>query len=172
MRVVEPGAEDDPVDPSAVSGVDGIVTAAAGLGLAVLVADCVPILAGDPSAGVIAAVHAGRLGAAGGVALRALAAMVSAGARVDAVEVLLGPAICGRCYEVPAAMRDEVGGGAARIGGGDALAALPAWTCARAWPGSCAGQASRASRSTRGAPPRTRISSVIAGMGPPAVRPG
>lgn len=87
---------------------DGIVTSTAGLALGVLVADCVPMLAGDGAAGVIAAVHAGRRGAAGGIALRMVEAMVGAGASASSVEVLLGPAICGRCYEVPAAMRDEV----------------------------------------------------------------
>ena len=87
---------------------DGIVTSTAGLALGVLVADCVPMLAGDPAAGVIAAVHAGRRGAAGGIALRMVEAMVDAGASASSIEVLLGPAICGRCYEVPAAMRDEV----------------------------------------------------------------
>ena len=76
--------------------------------LAVLVADCVPMLAADPVNGVIAAVHAGRRGAADGIALRALDAMAAAGSRADQVHVLLGPAICGNCYEVPAAMRDEV----------------------------------------------------------------
>jgi len=87
---------------------DGIVTSTAGLALCVLVADCVPILAGDPVAGVIAAVHAGRRGAAGGIAPRMVAAMVDAGASASSIEVLLGPAICGRCYEVPAGMRDAV----------------------------------------------------------------
>lgn len=87
---------------------DGVVTTSPGLALAVLVADCVPILAGDPGAGVVAAVHAGRRGAADGIADRMLSAMVAAGARIGAIEVLLGPAACGRCYEVPAAMRDEV----------------------------------------------------------------
>ncbi len=108
VRAVAPGTGGDPDDPRAVPEADGIVTATAGLGLAVLVADCVPILAGDPSAGVIGAVHAGRNGAAGGVALRALEAMAGLGARMESIEVLLGPAVCGRCYEVPAAMRDEV----------------------------------------------------------------
>jgi copper oxidase (laccase) domain-containing protein len=35
-------------------------------------------------------------------------AMVGLGARVGAIEVLLGPAVCGACYEVPAAMRAQV----------------------------------------------------------------
>ena len=57
------------VGESVPSGVDGIVTAERGVALAVLVADCVPILARDPVAGVIAAAHAGRVGAAAGIAL-------------------------------------------------------------------------------------------------------
>jgi copper oxidase (laccase) domain-containing protein len=38
----------------------------------------------------------------------ALAAMVELGARTERIEALLGPAVCGSCYEVSAAMRDEV----------------------------------------------------------------
>lgn len=87
---------------------DGVLTTTPGLGLAVLVADCIPILAADPVAGVIAAVHAGRRGAAGGIALRAVDAMVQAGAAVENIDIWLGPAICGGCYEVPARLRDEV----------------------------------------------------------------
>ncbi len=87
---------------------DGLVTVTQILGLAVLVADCVPLLAADPVAGVIAAVHAGRRGAASGVAIAALRQMERAGADIARVEVLVGPAVCGECYEVPAAMRDEV----------------------------------------------------------------
>jgi copper oxidase (laccase) domain-containing protein len=34
--------------------------------------------------------------------------MEALGARVGAIEVLLGPAICGGCYEVPAQMRAQV----------------------------------------------------------------
>ena len=97
-----------PGDDTNLPDCDGIVTAATGLGLAVLVADCVPMLAGDPAAGVIAAVHAGRRGAADGIALRTLDQMVAAGSAAERISVLLGPAICGSCYEVPAAMRDEV----------------------------------------------------------------
>jgi YfiH family protein len=87
---------------------DGVVTAASGVGLAVLVADCVPMLAGDPAAGVIAAVHAGRRGAANGIAAAMLEKMTALGAAPAGITVLLGPAICGACYEVPSSMRDEV----------------------------------------------------------------
>ncbi|MDP9777453.1 YfiH family protein [Nakamurella flavida] len=100
---------DRPTPPNtSVTATDGLVTTTVGLGLAVLVADCVPVLAGDPVAAVIGVAHAGRKGAAAGIGRELLEQMVAAGAEVGRVEVLLGPAVCGSCYEVPAAMRDEV----------------------------------------------------------------
>jgi len=98
--VSEPGGE----TPTA----DALVTDRPRLALAVVVADCVPVLLADPYAGVVAAAHAGRRGAADGVLERTLAAMAELGAETERVEVLLGPAICGEDYEVPAALRDEV----------------------------------------------------------------
>jgi YfiH family protein len=97
-------AEESPDLP----GTDAAVTALPGVGLAVLAADCVPVLLADPVAGVVGAAHAGRAGAAAGVLPATVAAMQALGAQVDALEALLGPAICGGCYEVPAAMRAEV----------------------------------------------------------------
>jgi purine-nucleoside/S-methyl-5'-thioadenosine phosphorylase / adenosine deaminase len=87
---------------------DAVIATEPGLAVAVLVADCVPILLADPDAGVVAAVHAGRVGSRVGVLPAALAAMRDAGARMDHVEALLGPAVCGECYEVPAAMQTDV----------------------------------------------------------------
>jgi polyphenol oxidase len=87
---------------------DALVTSTPGLVLVVLVADCVPVLLADAEAGVIAAVHAGREGVRRGVVPEALAAMRRLGARPEATTALLGPAVCGGCYEVPAAMRAEV----------------------------------------------------------------
>lgn len=83
---------------------DGVVTTRPGLALAVLVADCTPVLLADPSRGVIGAVHAGRPGMSGGIIDRAVSLMREAGARDIAAAV--GPSVCGRCYEVPAEMRD------------------------------------------------------------------
>jgi YfiH family protein len=105
VAVVEavPGP-DDPDRP----GTDSAVTALPGVALAVLTADCVPVLLADPRAGVVGAAHAGRVGAAAGILAHTLAAMVGLGARAGDCEALLGPAVCGACYEVPAAMRDEV----------------------------------------------------------------
>lgn len=87
---------------------DGLVTTQRGLALVALAADCVPLLMADPVAGVVAAAHAGRPGAAFGVAVATLRAMVGLGADPARIDVLLGPAVCGSCYEVPATMRDEV----------------------------------------------------------------
>lgn len=87
---------------------DALVTATPRLALAVVTADCVPVLMADPVAGVVAAAHAGRVGAQNGIVVRTLEAMITAGAHVGDVSVVLGPAVSGRNYEVPAAMADEV----------------------------------------------------------------
>jgi YfiH family protein len=92
----------------AVEATDAIVTAEPGLALVALCADCVPVLLADPEAGVVGAAHAGRVGARVGILPAALAAMEKAGARTDHIEVLLGPAVCGECYEVPAAMQADI----------------------------------------------------------------
>ena len=93
---------------SAIENTDGLVTTTPRLALAVVTADCVPVLMADARAGVAAAVHAGRVGAQQGVVVRALEAMLAAGARTEDVSVLLGPAVSGRNYEVPAAMAEAV----------------------------------------------------------------
>ncbi|WP_031007126.1 peptidoglycan editing factor PgeF [Streptomyces sp. NRRL F-5727] len=92
----------------AVPAVDAIVTTRRGLGLAVLTADCVPVLLADPVAGVVAAAHAGRPGMIAGVVPAAVAAMTELGAEPGRITARTGPAVCGRCYEVPEAMRAEV----------------------------------------------------------------
>jgi len=91
-----------------VPATDALVTAEPRLALTVLVADCVPVLLADPVAKVVAAVHAGRVGARVGVLLAALEAMERLGARSAQVEVLLGPSVCGQCYEVPDRMQADV----------------------------------------------------------------
>lgn len=87
---------------------DALVTATPGLALAVVTADCVPVLLADARAGVVGAVHAGRVGAAMGIVLRTLETMDSLGARVEDVSVLLGPAVSGSHYEVPEQMAADV----------------------------------------------------------------
>lgn len=88
--------------------VDGLVTTRADLTLGVLTADCVPVLLADPVAGVCAAAHAGRPGMAAGVVTATVETMITLGADPARTTAVLGPAVCGKCYEVPAALREEV----------------------------------------------------------------
>lgn len=85
---------------------DGMVSR--GIPLAVMVADCIPVLlvGQSPDGPVLAAVHAGRPGIANGVINVAVDRMVALGAA--GIRAWLGPSICGACYEVPAGLRAEV----------------------------------------------------------------
>lgn len=100
VRVVEADAEE-------IGEVDATVTTTF-RGLGVLVADCVPVLLASDDGAVVSAVHAGRRGVVAGVATAAVEAMVGLGARRGSVRAVIGPAICGRCYEVPAVLAAEV----------------------------------------------------------------
>jgi len=84
---------------------DGVVTTSTDLALAVLVADCTPVLLVDQVAGVAAAVHAGRPGMMSGIVGLAVDAMTDLGAR--SIRATVGPSVCGRCYEVPESMRAQ-----------------------------------------------------------------
>jgi YfiH family protein len=97
-----------PADAGDHGPVDAIVTTVPGLVLAVLVADCAPVLLADPAAGVAGVAHSGRPGTAAGVAPALVKAMCERGADPARIRAAIGPAACGGCYEVPAEMRDEV----------------------------------------------------------------
>jgi polyphenol oxidase len=81
--------------------------------LAVLAADCVPIVLVDPAARVLGCVHAGWRGTVAGVTAAALAAMAGLGAVPGNVIAGIGPGISpGRFQvggEVAAAMRQAFG---------------------------------------------------------------
>jgi polyphenol oxidase len=79
---------------------DALVTATPGLGIAVLVGDCVPIVLYDPDARVVAAVHAGWRGTVGRVTDAALDAMAGLGAEPSRVRAGLGPAVTADRYQV------------------------------------------------------------------------
>lgn len=96
-------------DDGPVAQADALVTTGGRVALAVLVADCVPVLLADGAAGVVAVAHAGRAGVAADVLGAAVEAMVREGADRGRLRAVVGPSVCGRCYEVPAALRDEVG---------------------------------------------------------------
>jgi polyphenol oxidase len=91
---------------SVIPGVDALVTDEPGVALAVLVADCIPLLLADPG-GSVAAVHAGRRGVVAGIVPAAVRAV--APERPQRVVALIGPAIGGCCYELPPAVVEEIG---------------------------------------------------------------
>ncbi|MFI0778754.1 peptidoglycan editing factor PgeF [Streptomyces sp. NPDC021212] len=93
-----------------VPGVDAVVTSRRGLSLAVLTADCTPVVLADPVAGIAGAAHAGRPGLVAGVVPAVVEAMTAQGADPARIVARIGPSVCGRCYEVPADMRADVAG--------------------------------------------------------------
>ncbi len=72
---------------------------------AVMVADCVPLLLLTGNRPLAAAVHVGRGGLLAGIAVKAVDELRRRGG--EDVSAVLGPSICGRCYEVSPSMRDE-----------------------------------------------------------------
>ena len=109
VRYATPGNEEDPdAAGAAVPEADAMYTDAAGLALGVLAADCAPVMLADPQARIVGAAHAGREGMAAGVVTELLAAMSAAGADPARVHAVIGPHICGGCYEVPEVMRARI----------------------------------------------------------------
>jgi len=83
---------------------DALITQNPHIALAVMVADCIPLLLVSDS--VIAAVHVGRRGLVNGIAVKTVNKMRELGA--SHIRAELGPSICGKCYEVPQDLADEV----------------------------------------------------------------
>jgi len=108
LRVTDPQDITQPAAVSQAPEADALCTDVPGVALGVLGADCAPVLMADPVARVVGAAHAGRPGMAAGVAAALIDAMTRAGAEVTRLRAVIGPAICGQCYEVPASMRAEV----------------------------------------------------------------
>lgn len=79
---------------------DGIVTATPGIGAAVSIADCGPILFADPKARVVAAAHSGWKGALGGIVAATVALMEAQGAKRADIRAVIGPLIRQPSYEV------------------------------------------------------------------------
>ena len=83
---------------------DAIITTKPEISLAVMVADCIPLLFISREA--VAAVHVGRAGLINKVAIKTLHHMRTLGA--IEVHAVIGPSICGSCYEVPFEMQQDV----------------------------------------------------------------
>jgi YfiH family protein len=83
---------------------DALLTQSTGIGLAVMVADCIPLLLSNSKS--VAAVHVGRRGLMNEVALSTIQAM----RLIDPSEIsaVVGPSICGQCYEVSRDVYDDV----------------------------------------------------------------
>jgi polyphenol oxidase len=78
---------------------DGHVAPARGTALAVSVADCVPVFVAHPG-GAVALLHSGWRGTEAGILTRAVGLLALRGIPAAELRVVLGPAICGDCYEV------------------------------------------------------------------------
>jgi len=81
---------------------DALVTATPGLGLAVLTADCAPVLFAARKEKIIGAAHAGWKGAIGGVMEATIAEMEKLGAKKENIVAAIGPCIGPQSYEVGA----------------------------------------------------------------------
>ncbi len=92
---------EEPWEPGQGPRADAMITRRPGFGLAIITADCAPVLFAAP--GVVGAAHAGWRGAVGGV----LEAVVSAMGGRD-VQAAIGPCIGPASYEVAADLRDAV----------------------------------------------------------------
>ena len=95
------------IDPEARPRADAMVSATPGAALAILTADCQPVLLADPEAGVIGAAHAGWRGTLAGVLEATLDAMERLGARRGRVAASIGPSISQAKYEVGQEFLDD-----------------------------------------------------------------
>lgn len=102
-----------------VAEADALVTADPGVGLAIMVADCVPMVLYDPKTATLAGVHAGWKGTVASVVQSAIALMVDKGARAQDILAGIGPAIAATRYQVgddvAAAARPTFGSNTERV---------------------------------------------------------
>ena len=95
-----------PMDRDSLPRADGMVTTTPGLGLAILTADCLPLLLVDGNGRVAGACHAGWRGAAAGIVCTTVALMRDRGA--GRITAMIGPTIRQPSYQVGADMRAEL----------------------------------------------------------------
>lgn len=85
---------------------DALVTDRPGVGLGALSADCSLIVMADQQAKVVGVAHCGRPGLVAGIVAAAVQALRGFGG--ERLVAAVGPTVCGACYQVPAAMAEEV----------------------------------------------------------------
>lgn len=97
IAIIEEQSDEAPTADALVTGIPGIT-------LAVMVADCIPLLL--KSQEVVAAVHVGRKGLMNSITPATIELMRDMGA--TSIQAIMGPSICGKCYEVSADIYHEV----------------------------------------------------------------
>ncbi|MDA9643831.1 peptidoglycan editing factor PgeF [Candidatus Pelagibacter sp.] len=80
--------------------VDAIITNQRNLPIAVLTADCAPILICDKKKNIIAAIHAGWKGAYKGILNKVIKFMIRKGCKLKNITAVIGPSISVKNYEV------------------------------------------------------------------------
>jgi hypothetical protein len=96
---------------------DALATDVSGQAIVTYHADCFPLLFFDAGRGVVAGAHAGWRGSLAGVAIQTVQALhLAYGSEPDQLDVLIGPGICARCYQVGGEVADQF---AARYGRDD-----------------------------------------------------
>jgi YfiH family protein len=79
---------------------DALITTMPDLWISVRTADCLPVLIADPTARIVAAVHAGWRGTAARIVSRTVQEMVALGAEPSSLVAAIGPGIGYCCFEV------------------------------------------------------------------------
>ena len=87
---------------------DAYVSTRKNAALAILTADCVPVLFADRHRTVIGAAHAGWRGATGGILAATVDIMCDKGASLTSIKAVIGPAIAKESYQVGDDCRDAV----------------------------------------------------------------
>lgn len=82
-------------------GFDALITDRRGVAIGVRTADCIPVLLYDPVNSVVAAVHSGWRGTLGRISQKTISRMQAEfGTRPEDLKAVIGPGICGRCFQV------------------------------------------------------------------------
>ncbi|MGP4040382.1 peptidoglycan editing factor PgeF [Gracilibacillus sp. D59] len=84
----------------AITETDGLITSEKNLLCTALFADCVPLFFADRKQGIIAISHAGWKGTVSNIASKTLESFKQLSSDIKDIEVVIGPSICGSCYQV------------------------------------------------------------------------
>jgi len=106
--VIDSQTQTQYLNPETRPHADGLVTGLDNIGIAILGADCLPILFADKKAGIIGACHAGWRGALSGIIENTVDAMCSIGAHLGDIVMVIGPGIHQKSYQVSTDMVTEI----------------------------------------------------------------